>query len=68
MAVRAISGSSDRNHRPIRPSAIRLPPYVTIAIVDRTKSTVCQPVLCRLAEMGDTTDRLREREPVMRVK
>jgi hypothetical protein len=45
-----------------------LPPYVTIAIVDRTKATICQPVLWRSAEIGGITDRLCESEPVMRVK
>ena len=56
---------------PIRPSAIRLPPYVTIAIVDRTNATVWPRLpACprRSAEMGGIIDRLCEREPVIRVK
>ena len=44
---------------------MRLPPYVTIAIFDRTEA-MASPPACprRSAEMGGIIDRLCEREPV----
>ena len=69
MAVRTNSGSSERNHRAHSTINNEAPSNRTIAIYDRkpTRSRSVSgppPVLHHSAELGEITDRLRERDLV----